>query len=225
MSETTVQAFRAATDPAVSGYLHQPASSNSQGIALTHGAGSDSRAPLLVACAEAFAGAGFTVLRCDLPFRQKRLRVPPGPGDAARDREGMRNAVAEIRKIVSGKVFLGGHSYGGRQSSMLAAAEPGLAEGMLLLSYPLHPPRKSEQRRIHHLPDLQTPVLFVHGTRDSFGSREEMEEAVKLIPARTQILFVEGAGHDLALKKKTVGPAEPVAERILRSFVEFFQGS
>lgn len=223
MNEATVQAFRAATEPAVSGFLHTPASSNGQGIVLTHGAGSDARAPLLVSSAEAFAGAGFTVLRCDLPFRQKRPRVPPGPGDAARDREGLRHAVAEIRKLVPGNVFLGGHSYGGRQSSMLAAEAPGLADGLLLLSYPLHPPRKPEQRRIQHLPDLHTPVLFMHGTRDPFGSREEMEQAVKLIPARARMVFVEGAGHDLAPKKKQPLAGEPIADRILHNFLGFFE--
>ena len=221
MSETSVQPFRKATDPAVFGFLHVPRSPNHNGIVLTHGAGSDSRAPLLVACAEAFTGAGFTVLRCDLPFRQEH--VPPLPGQAVRDREGLRHAVAELRSIVSGKVFLGGHSYGGRQSSMLAAAEPELANGLLLLSYPLHPPRKLEQRRIQHLPNLQTPALFVHGTRDPFGSAEEMDEAIKLIPAATRIVFVEGAGHDLALKKKSSTLGEPVAIRVLSSFVDFFK--
>jgi hypothetical protein len=220
MSETSVQSFRKNTDPAVVGFLHIPDSANQRGIILTHGAGSDNRAPLLVACAEAFAGAGFTVLRCDLPFRQEH--VPPSPGQAVRDREGLRHAVAELRSIVSGKVFLGGHSYGGRQSSMLAAAEPGLADGLLLLSYPLHPPRKPEQRRIQHLPDLRTPTLFVHGTRDPFGSPEEMTEALKLIPAPTRIVFVEGAGHDLALKKGGAAQ-EPIAVRILASFQEFLR--
>jgi len=124
--------------------------------------------------------------------------------------------------MVAGKVFLGGHSYGGRQSSMLAAAEPEVADGLLLLSYPLHPPRKPEQRRTEHLPNLQTAALFVHGTRDPFGSPEEMEQAVKLIPARTSVRFVEGAGHDLVSKRKAAAQGEPVAEQILEYFVEFF---
>jgi predicted alpha/beta-hydrolase family hydrolase len=223
MSEASVQSFRKATGPAVSGFLHVPRSPNNHGIILAHGAGSDSRAPLLVACAEAFADAGFNVLRCDLPFRQARPRVPPSPGSAARDREGLRHAVAELRKVVSEKVFLGGHSYGGRQSSMLVAAEPELADGILLLSYPLHPPRRPEQRRIQHLPNLRTPSLFVHGTRDPFGSPEEMENAVKLIPARSRILFVEGAGHDLFPKKEATGQGEPVAVQVLNAFVAFFK--
>jgi uncharacterized protein len=170
---------------------------------LTHGAGSNCQAPLLVAMAEAFAGRGFTVLRCDLPFRQRRPHGPPGPGDAADDRAGLKNAVAALRSSVPGRIFLSGHSYGGRQATMLCAAEPGVADGLLLFSYPLHPPRKPEQLRTQHFPQLQTPALFVHGTRDTFGSIDEMETALRLIPAKHGLLPVEGAGHDLGFKGKT----------------------
>ena len=88
-----------------------------------------------------------------------------------------------MRQIVPGRVFLGGHSYGGRQASMLAASDPAVTPALLLLSYPLHPPRRPEQLRTAHFPDLRTPALFVHGVRDPFGSREEMEAALALIPA------------------------------------------
>ncbi len=85
---------------------------------------------------------------------------------------------------------------------MLCADQPGLVEGLLLLSYPLHPPRKPDQLRTQHLPKLRTPALFVHGTSDPFGSPEEMESALHLIPAKTRLLRIEGAGHDLGFKGK-----------------------
>lgn len=191
-----------AADPRVRGYLHLPPTPNNDALVLSHGAGSNAQAPLLIALAETFSAAGFTVLRCDLPYRQVRSFGPPGPGDAARDRTGLKNALAALRKIVSGRLFLGGHSYGGRQSSMLCAEEPNLVAALLLLSYPLHPPRKPEQQRTQHLPDLHTPALFVSGTRDPFGSIEEMERALKMIPAQTKLLPIEGAGHDLGFKGK-----------------------
>src|SRR5208282_2113257 len=109
---------------------------------------------------------------------------------------------AALRKTVAGRIFLGGHSYGGRQSTILCAAEPDLVSGLLLLSYPLHPPRKPEQLRVQHLPNLRVPSLFVHGTRDPFGSVEEMTKALQLIPAKTEFMKVEGAGHDLGFKGK-----------------------
>jgi uncharacterized protein len=191
------------------GFLHRPANPNGKALVLTHGAGSNCQAPLLVALAEAFAGAGFTVLRCDLPFRQERPFGPPHPGNAARDREGLKHAIEAMHKRVSGQVFLGGHSYGGRQATMLCADKPGLADGLLLLSYPLHPPRKPEQLRTQHFPRLQTPALFVHGTRDPFATIAEMESALKLIPSKTSLLPVEGAGHDLGLKGKSMRESLP----------------
>jgi predicted alpha/beta-hydrolase family hydrolase len=208
--------FDDSLDPAVRGFLHSPANANGDALILTHGAGSDCNAPLLVSLAEAFAAHGYTVLRCDLPFRQERRTGPPFPGNAERDRAGLRNAVAALRKRVSGRVFLGGHSYGGRQSTILCAAEPNLVAGLLLLSYPLHPPRKPDQLRVQHLPNVRTPSLFVHGTRDPFGSVEEMTNALQLIPAKTELMKVEGAGHDLGFKGK--GQVRELPAQVLAAF-------
>jgi len=207
-------------DPAVRGWLHTPPVPNGNALILTHGAGSDCNAPLLMALSETFAGHGYVVLCCDLPFRQERRSGPPLPGNAERDRAGVRNAVAVLRKSVGGRVFLGGHSYGGRQATMLCAAEPGLVAGLLLLSYPLHPPRKPEQLRIQHLPNLRTPSLFVHGTRDPFGSIEEMKKAIDLVPAKNELLEVEGAGHDLGFKGKV--QAQGLPPLIVARFQELF---
>jgi predicted alpha/beta-hydrolase family hydrolase len=211
-------------DPFVRGLLHRPASPNGNGLVLTHGAGSNCQAPLLIALAETFADAGFTVLRCDLPYRQDRPYGPPGPHDAKRDRAGLKNALAALRRYATGQVFLGGHSYGGRQASMLCAelAEkaPGEAAALLLLSYPLHPPRKPEQLRTQHFFHLQTPALFVEGTRDPFGSIAEIEQALKLIPAKTKLMTVEGAGHDLGFKGKA--KREELAKNVLAEFQTFF---
>jgi uncharacterized protein len=208
-------------NPAVRGFLHSAENPNGDALILTHGAGSNSTAPLLVALSETLAGHGYVVLRCDLPFRQERPTGPPFPGNAERDRAGLRNAVAVFGKNVAGRIFLGGHSYGGRQATMLCAAEPDLVSGLLLLSYPLHPPRKPEQLRIQHLPNLRTPSLFVHGTRDPFGSVEEMTKALQLIPAKIELMTLEGVGHDLGFKGKTE-PKELPGKIALRT-LEFFE--
>jgi predicted alpha/beta-hydrolase family hydrolase len=207
-------------DPHVRGFLQSPVAPSQDGLVLTHGAGSNSKAPLLVVLAEAFAAACVTVLRYDLPYRQNRAYGPPRPGDAAHDREGLKNAVTALRNLATGRVFLGGHSYGGRQSTMLCADQPGLVDGLLLLSYPLHPPRKPDQLRVQHLPKLKTPALFEHGTRDPFGSPEEMESAVSVIPARTRLVLIEGAGHDLGFKGKA--RQEELPALVLAEFQKFF---
>jgi uncharacterized protein len=214
------EAFECATEPAVRGFLHLAAEASGDALVLTHGAGSNCEAPLLRALANNFADAGYLVLRCDLPYRQTRRSGPPRPGDAARDREGLANAVAVMKERTPGKVFLGGHSYGGRQSSMLVAERSELAAGLLLLSYPLHPPGKSQQLRVQHFCRLQVPGLFVHGTKDPFGSTEEFQSALKLIPAKTALMQVEAAGHDLDYGKKT-GKQQDLPLLIVEQFRRF----
>ena len=185
----------------VRGFLHRPSSPSRNWLILTHGAGSNCDAPLLVTLANAFCASGLTVLRCDLPFRQLRPHGPPPRGSAERDQGGLRAAVASARRQNSGRVFLGGHSYGGRQATLLAVAEPGLVDRLLLLSYPLHPPQRPSELRTAHFGNLQTPALFVHGARDGFGSIAEMEAAMALISARTQLLPIVGAGHELLTRR------------------------
>ena len=224
MPDSSIRDFADPTvDAPIRGFLHVPETPNGDSLVLTHGAGGNAQAPLLRALGDTFAGAGYTVLRCNLPYRQARSFGPPGPGDAARDRAGLKNAITALKNSLGAPllpafgrsgdfspdrhkdacIFLAGHSYGGRQSSMLCAEEPDLVAGLLLLSYPLHPPRKPEQQRTQHLPDLRTPTLFVQGTRDPFGSIEEIGRAIKMIPAKTKLLTVEGAGHDLGFKGKS----------------------
>jgi uncharacterized protein len=206
-------------EPAIHGFLHLPSQPNGSGFVLTHGAGADCQTKLLVEISNALASSGFTVLRFDLPFRRSRPHGPPSPGSAAKDRDGIRRAVAIVREKINGRLFLGGHSYGGRQATMLVSEEPQLIEGLLLLSYPLHPPRKPAELRTKHFPKLFAPAFFVHGSRDPFGTIPEMKFALDLIPAMHALLEVDGAGHDLIPKK---GDTNLLA-RIANEFQMFVQ--
>jgi predicted alpha/beta-hydrolase family hydrolase len=208
---------------AVRGFLHPAAVAGATGsdcLILTHGAGANCQAPLLVALADAFSASGLNVLRCDLPFRQERPHGPP-IRTAERDQAGLRAAVEAMRRMpgphAPARVFLGGHSYGGRQASMLAAAEPGLVDGLLLLSYPLHPPKRPQQMRTQHFASLKTPALFVSGVRDGFGTIPEMEAALRLIPARTELLPIQAAGHELLTKRN----GEELVRLVVEEFREF----
>jgi predicted alpha/beta-hydrolase family hydrolase len=208
--------------PAVRGFLHRPAQGNGNALVLTHGAGANCQSRLLTAMANIFAEAGFIVLRSDLPFRQQRPHGPPSPGGAANDRAGLWRAVEAMKRLGSDRVFLGGHSYGGRQATMLAADlnhdDKQIIAGLLPLSYPLHPPRKAAELRTGHFPKLATPALFVHGSRDPFGSMDEMRSALRLIPAKTLLLEVSGVGHELMSAK--AGPHLP--EQVTEAFRNFF---
>jgi len=203
----------------VRGFLH-PAEGKSAGLlVLTHGAGGNAKAPLLIAISERLAAAGLNVLRCDLPYRQRRPTGSPSPSDAKHDQAGLRRAVTLMKEKFGDKAYLGGVSYGGRQASMLVASGPALVAGLLLLSYPLHPPGRPTQLRTAHLPELRTPTLFVSGTRDAFGSIDELEAAIKLIPAPTRLIAVEGAGHGLLQKSNRT----ELPDRIAEAFLSFFR--
>jgi predicted alpha/beta-hydrolase family hydrolase len=206
-------------DAPVRGFLHRAPGADADCLVLTHGAGANCQSPLLWALAETFSAAGVTVLRCDLPFRQARPHGPP-LRTAEKDQEGLRAAVEAMRRQTTGKIFLGGHSYGGRQASMLAAGTPELVERLLLLSYPLHPPKRPEHMRTAHFPSLQTAALFVSGRRDGFGSKMEMESALQLIRAQTELLMIEGAGHELMTARNR---AELPGD-VVQAFLKFAKG-
>jgi len=170
---------------------------------------------MLLAIANAFAEHRIEVPRYDLPFRQDRAKGPPRPADAARDRAGLLDQILKLREKHGDPIWLGGQSYGGRQASMLMAETPGLVDRLLLLSYPLHAPGKPTQLRTAHFPELRIPTLFVHGSRDPFGTLDELKSAITLIPAPVQLLEIEGVGHDLGRDRVAV------AARIVAAFLEF----
>jgi len=119
----------------------------------------------------------------------------------------LKRAVTWLRAQLPGRVFLGGVSYGGRQCTILSADEPDLAAGLLLLSYPLHAPGRHADLRTAHFPQLSTPTLFIHGTRDPFGSQDEMRAALPLLAGPHELVFIDGAGHDLGGKKPNTATA------------------
>ena len=201
----------------VRGMLHAAPKSSGDFLVLTHGASGNMDAALLVALADALPHNGINVLRCDLPYRQRHPHGPPSPATAKDDQEGLRRAIALMKDTFNGRAFLGGSSYGGRQASLLVASDPTLVEGLLLLSYPLHPPGKPTQLRTAHFPELRTSTLFVSGTKDAFGTIEELTTAIGLIPARSELVPIDGAAHGFS---KSV---QSVAEVTKQKFRDFFR--
>ncbi len=180
--------------PGIRGWLDRPEKYPHAALAITHGAGSNCDTALLVAVAEAFEKLNWLVLRYDLPYRQAGSGPPR---NAAKDQEGIRLVSNWMREQYRGPVFLAGHSYGGRQTSMLAAQNPNVADALLLLSYPLHPPKQPEKLRTEHFASLRVPALFVHGAKDEFAKFEELEKATTAIPSRTWIMSIEKQPHGL----------------------------
>jgi predicted alpha/beta-hydrolase family hydrolase len=161
-------------------------------LLLTPGAGADATHHTLVAIEEAVAP--LPVARVDFPYRRAGKKAPDrAPKAVACVREEV-DALSAATGVKADRLVLGGRSYGGRMCS-LAVAEGQPAAGLVLLSYPLHPPGKPENLRTEHFPELRLPCLFVSGERDPFGSPAEFDEAVKAIPGPVTQVWLPG-GHD-----------------------------
>jgi uncharacterized protein len=197
----------------IAGVAHEPDRDPIGVVVLTHGAGGSRESPLLVKLCDEWARRGWLAVRYNLPYRRRRPKGPPS-GSAATDREGIAEAAALARTLADGPMMAGGHSYGGRQTSM-AVADEGLSLDVLtLFSYPLHPPGKPERARTEHLPRIAVPTVFAHGTSDPFGSVDELRAAAALISAPTEVVEVTGARHDLA--SKTLDVPNVAVEAALR---------
>jgi hypothetical protein len=164
-----------------------------RGLLLAPGAGADRDQPQLVAVDDAVTAAGLTVERMDFPYRQAGRRAPDRPPKLI---AAVVDEAEALAARTAGAPFLGGRSMGGRMCSLAVAA--GLpAAGLVLISYPLHPPGRPERARTEHLPGLDVPCLFVSGTGDAFGTPDELEEATAAIPGPVTHHWVQGKDHGL----------------------------
>ena len=168
-------------------------------VVLTHGAGGSRESPLLIKICDEWASRGWLAVRYNLPYRRRRPKGPPS-GSAAKDQDGIVEAIAVAHTLADGPVIAGGHSYGGRMTSMVIADKAANVDVLTLFSYPLHPPGKPERARTEHLPRIAVPTVFTHGTADPFGTLDELRPAAALIGAATEIVEVTGARHDLGSK-------------------------
>ena len=183
----------------IAGIAHEPTGKAKGAVVLTHGAGGSRESPLLVKICDEWARRGWLAVRYNLPYRQRRPKGPPS-GSAAKDQAGVVEAIALAHTLTDGPVIAGGHSYGGRMTSMVIAEGAAAVDVLMLFSYPLHPPGKPERARTDHLPRIAVPTVFTHGTADPFGTIDELRPAAALIPAPIEIVEVTGARHDLGSK-------------------------
>lgn len=173
-----------------------PARKPTAGLLLTPGAGADRNQSALVAVDDAATAAGFAVSRVDFPYRKAGRRSPDKAPVLIRTVVDEAADLAKKAALAPENLFLGGRSMGGRICSM-AVADGLPARGLVLISYPLHPPGRREQLRTEHFPNLKLPCLFVSGTRDTFATPAELETATAGIPGPVTHRWVEGKDHGM----------------------------
>ncbi len=176
------------------------------GLVLTPGASATREQAALVAVDEAVSAGGIVVERIDFPYVLAGRRAPDRPPVLIRHVVEAVTGFAASQGVEPDRVALGGRSMGGRICSM-AVAEGLPAAGLVLVSYPLHPPGKPEKLRTEHFPALSIPCLFVSGSRDAFGTPEELEEAVGAIGGPVTLVRLEGGDHGLRGKDTLVAEA------------------
>jgi uncharacterized protein len=190
----------------IAGIAHEPDGAPRGVVVLTHGAGGNRESLLLQQVCDEWAQRGWLAVRYNLPYRRRRPTGPPS-GSAAADRAGIVEAITLCRSLTDGPLIAGGHSYGGRQTSMVVAgreADPIKVDVLTLFSYPVHPPGKPERARTEHLPDIEVPTVFTHGTSDPFGTPDELRAAAALITGTTAVVEIASARHDLRSKTLNV---------------------
>jgi predicted alpha/beta-hydrolase family hydrolase len=173
------------------------------GVLLTPGAGADRNQSALVALDTALSGDGLVVERMDFPYRLAGRKAPDRPEVLVRAVEEGGEALAGRLGASPDRLVVGGRSMGGRMCSMAVAGGFRVA-GLLLVSYPLHPPGRPERLRTEHFPRLAVPCLFVSGTRDAFGTPSELEAATGAIPGPVTHVWIDGGDHGLRGKDSEV---------------------
>jgi len=198
----------------VSGVWHHPHQGKTY-VLLAHGAGGNLHTPGLVHYAEALAARGVGAVRFNFPYAEAERKIPDPPTRL----EACFRAVAEEVRARAAALFLGGRSMGGRIASHLLA-DGFAAEGLVFLSYPLHPPGQPQRLRAAHLKGISVPMLFLQGSQDAFARMNLLRETVDELPTAT-LHVLDGADHGLRIKGR---PEEEVITELVDVTLAWMQG-
>lgn len=189
-------------------------------VVLGHGAGGHRKNAMLLALAEALAASGRAALLYNFPYAEAGSRRPDPPAVLeATTRAAARLALEASR---ARRIVHGGRSMGGRIASQVVAAGE-RADGLVLLGYPLHPPGQFEKRRELHLPRIETPILFIQGTRDAFAREDLLAALIARLGPRAQLRRVEHADHSFGVLKRSGRTAGEVLAEVTAALLAWLQ--
>ena len=180
-------------------------------VVLAHGAGAPQTHPFIVSFATGLAARGLDVVTFNFPYMDAKRKLPdPGAALEACYADVVRR-VRAMPELDGNRLVIGGKSMGGRIASQVVARDPATAAAitaLVFLGYPLHPPQKPAQLRSRHLPEVRKPMLFVQGSRDAFGTPDELAPILSALTPRPDLLPVEGGDHSFSVPK-AAGISQP----------------
>jgi predicted alpha/beta-hydrolase family hydrolase len=194
-------------------------------LIIAHGAGAGQHSPFMIAFAEALAARGIDAVTFNFLYTEQKRGMPDKP--AVLEACYLAAIDATRREISSARhaLFIGGKSMGGRIATQVAAGDATLPlTGLVLLGYPLHPPGKPEKRRDAHLPDVKRPMLFVQGSRDTFGTPGELSPILEALSPRPELQVVEGGDHSFKVSRAGQGGQAAVFEQIQQKIEAWIRG-
>ena len=209
----------------VTGLLYPASKRNRAGVTvvLGHGAGADQLSGFMRMAATGLAARGFDVLTFNFLYKEQGRSIP----DPKARLESCYLAVIKMaqthRKLKKNRLVIGGKSMGGRIASQVAAAAPNGIAGLVFLGYPLHPPGRPDKMRDEHLKDIGTPMLFVQGARDVFGTAEEIRAVIKRLRLPAKIHVIEGGDHSFKVPKSLGVPQQKVYEAIMDEVADWLR--
>ena len=209
----------------VTALLYSAARKNRAGftVVLGHGAGANQLTGFMRMFAGGLAARGIDTMTFNFLYTERGRHVPDPKARLESCYRAVINAALSHRKLKKNRLVIGGKSMGGRIASQVAAAEGDRVAGLVFLGYPLHPPGRPDKLRAEHLKDIRAPMLYVQGSRDAFGTADEIRATIKKLRLPATLYVIEGGDHSFKVPKSAGVPQPEVYEKVMGEIARWTQ--
>lgn len=191
-------------------------------LILGHGAGANQLSGFMRLFARGLAERGLDVVTFNFLYTEQGRKIPDPAPRLESCYRAVIDAVVKYKKLKGNATVIGGKSMGGRIASQVAASHPADIDGLVFLGYPLHPPGRLDKMRSEHLPKIKAPMLFVQGSRDAFGSKQEIETIIKTLKLPAELQSIDGGDHSFKVPK-SAGPQDEIYRQAMDAIVKWIE--
>ena len=195
---------------------------NRVSLILGHGAGANQLTGFMRLFAAGLAERGLDVVTFNFLYTEQGRKIPDPAPRLESCYRAVIDAVVKHKKLKGNRLVIGGKSMGGRIASQVAASHPEDIDGLVFLGYPLHPPGRPDKLRSEHLPKIKAPMLFAQGSRDAFGSKQEIETLIKKMKLSAELYSIEGGDHSFKVPI-ALGPQEQIYTQAMDAITEWIE--